>query len=174
VEVSRMWDSRYSTSTYIFGTEPNDFLRQDVHALPRGKVLSLAEGEGRNAVYLASLGYEVTGVDGSAVGLEKAQRLAHERGVTISTIVADLTQFPIEPNNWDGIVSIFCHLPSQQRTELHRRVVAGLRPGGCFLLEAYTPKQLSFKTGDPQNPDNMPDLNSLKQELSRASARTRG
>lgn len=127
--------------------------------------MSLAEGEGRNAVYLASLGYDVTGVDSSAVGLDKAQRLAAERSVKITTTVSDLAQFEIVPDSWDGVVSIFCHLPSALRAEVHRRVVAGLRPGGCLLLEAYTPKQLVFKTGGPQNSDNMPDLESLKREL---------
>jgi len=161
-----MWDTRYSNPNFVFGTAPNDYLRQFAHRIPtKGRVLSLAEGEGRNAVYLASLGYDVTGVDSSSVGLEKAQQLARERSVSITTIVADLAHFPIEPQSWDGVVSIFCHLPSALREDVHRRVVAGLRPGGCILLEAYTPKQLTFKTGGPQNPDNMPDLKSLQREL---------
>ena len=161
-----MWDARYSGSNFVYGTEPNEFLKQYAHRLPKGRILSLAEGEGRNAVYLASQGYQVTGVDSSAVGLEKAQRLAQMQSVTITTIVADLAQFPIEPNSWDGVVSIFCHLPSAAKADVHKRVVAGLRPGGCLLLEAYTPKQLAFKTGGPQNADNMPDLESLRHELS--------
>ena len=127
--------------------------------------MSLAEGEGRNGVYLAMQGYDVSGVDSSSVGLEKAQRLVKERAVAITTIVADLAQFPIEPNSWDGVISIFCHLPSALRAEVHQRVVVGLRPGGCLLLEAYIPKQLAFKTGGPQDPDNMPDLESLLREL---------
>ena len=160
-----MWDKRYSDPNFIFGTAPNDFLKQYAGRIPKGRVLSLAEGEGRNAVHLAALGYEVTGVDSSAIGLEKAQRLAAERSVKITTIVSDLAQFSIKPNSWDGVVSIFCHLPSALRADVHRRVVAGLRPGGCILLEAYTPKQLAFKTGGPQNADNMPDLESLQREL---------
>lgn len=160
-----MWDIRYGNAFYVYGTAPNDYLQQFAPRIPKGRVLSLAEGEGRNAVYLASLGYEVTGVDSSAVGLDKAQRLASERSVRITTIMSDLAQFPIEPNSWDGVISIFCHLPSTLRAQVHQRVVKGLRPGGCFLLEAYTPRQLLFKTGGPQNPDNMPDLESLKREL---------
>ena len=160
-----MWNARYSNPNYVYGTAPNDYLRLNAHRIPKGRVLSLAEGEGRNGVYLATQGYDVTGVDSSSVGLEKAQRLAKERAVTITTVVADLAQFPIEPNSWDGVVSIFCHLPSALRAEVHQRVVAGLRPGGCLLLEAYTPKQLAFKTGGPQDPDNMPDLESLRREL---------
>jgi SAM-dependent methyltransferase len=160
-----MWDTRYSNQNYVYGTAPNDFLRLSAYRIPKGQVLSLAEGEGRNAVYLASQGYDVTCVDSSAVGLEKARRLASERSVNIATIVADLAEYRIEPNSWDGIVSIFCHLPSTLRAEVHRRIVTGLRPGGCLLLEAYTPRQLDFKTGGPQNPDNMPDLENLRREL---------
>ena len=160
-----VWNTRYDRQNYLFGTTPNDFLQAQVHRLPKGRLLSLAEGEGRNAVYLADLGYDVTGVDSSAVGLEKAQRLAAERSVHITTLVADLADFVIEPAAWDSIISIFCHVPAELRAELHRKVVAGLRPGGVFLLEAYTPKQLLFKTGGPTDSNNMPDLASLQREL---------
>ena len=161
-----MWDTRYSTTEYMFGTEPNTFLVEVSGRIPPGgQVLSLAEGEGRNAVYLAARGYDVTGVDASRVGLEKAQRLAAERSLKITTVVADLAQFPIEPAGWDGIISIFCHLPPPLRATLHRKVVAGLRPGGVFILEAYTPRQLTFKTGGPSHADLMPDLATLKVEL---------
>jgi hypothetical protein len=162
---NQMWDNRYSRPEYTFGTEPNEFLREFASRIPMGRVLMLAEGEGRNGVYLASLGYEVTGVDSSRVGLEKAQRLAADRGVKINTIVADLAEFVIEPNAWEGIVSIFCHLPSALRTKVHAQGVAGLRPGGCFLLESYTPRQLAFKTGGPSDPDMLPDLDHLRREL---------
>ncbi len=161
-----MWDSRYSSPDYVYGTAPNTFLTEVSDRIPSGgKVLSLAEGEGRNAVYLATKGYEVTGVDSSRVGLEKAQRLAAQQSVHITTQVADLADFEIEPNSWDGIVSIFCHLPSQVRAALHRQVVAGLKPGGVFILEAYSPRQLAFKTGGPSQADLMPDLAALRVEL---------
>jgi SAM-dependent methyltransferase len=139
-----MWDQRYSSDTYVYGTEPNGFLVTAAARLPPGKVLCLGEGEGRNAVWLAAQGHEVTAVDASGVGLRKAQRLAAERGVTIATVHADLAAFDIEPGTWDGIVSIFCHLPPALRADVHRRCVAGLRPGGVLLLEAYTPRQLGM------------------------------
>ncbi|MBN1207325.1 MAG: class I SAM-dependent methyltransferase [Myxococcaceae bacterium] len=116
---------------------------------PRARVLSLAEGEGRNAVYLASLGHHVTAVDASRVGLEKAQRLAAERGVVLETVVSDLSDFPIAPSAWDAAILVFCHLPSPLRRRVHRALVDGLRPGGVVLLEAYTPAQLGFRTGGP-------------------------
>ncbi len=161
-----MWDSRYSRPDYVYGTTPNTFLAEVSDRIrPGGKVLSLAEGEGRNSVYLATQGYDVTGVDSSRVGLEKAQRLAAQNSVHITTRVADLADYSIEPNSWDGIVSIFCHLPSHVRAALHRQVVAGLKSGGVFILEAYTPRQLAFKTGGPSQADVMPELAALKVEL---------
>ncbi len=161
-----MWDSRYSSPDYVYGTAPNTFLAGVSDRIrPGGKVLSLAEGEGRNAVYLATKGYDVTGVDSSRVGLEKAQRLAAQQSVHITTQVANLADYAIEPASWDGIVSIFCHLPSHVRATLHRKVVAGLRPGSVFILEAYTPRQLALKTGGPSQADLMPDLAALRVEL---------
>ena len=160
-----MWDVRYNDTEYVYGTAPNEFLESVADQIPRGKVLSLAEGEGRNAVYLAELGCKVLGVDASAVGLSKAQRLADERGVTIETRVADLTDFHIEPDSWDAIVSIFCHLPSGIRSSVHHKVVAGLRPGGVVVLEAYTPTQLKLKTGGPPTADMLMTLNLLRTEL---------
>ena len=161
-----MWDVRYSDVEYVYGTEPNTFLVSVVDQIPKGRVLSLAEGEGRNGVYLAGLGYKVLGVDSSAVGLGKAQRLAEERGVTLETQVADLANFHIKPNSWDAVISIFCHLPSGIRSSVHHKVVAGLRPGGVLVLEAYTPAQLKLKTGGPATADMLMTLDSLRQELS--------
>jgi len=160
-----MWDERYSSSEYAYGTEPNDFLVAKVGNLPPGKVLCLAEGEGRNAVWLAQQGFEVTAVDASGVGLEKARRLASERSVSIAAIHSDLAHYRIEPAAWDGIVSIFCHLPPPLRVEVHRQVVDGLRPGGVLLLEAYTPRQLEFGTGGPPIAELTMDLDSLRWEL---------
>lgn len=160
-----MWDERYSRTGYAFGKTPNDFLVEVVHQIPRGQVLCLAEGEGRNGVYLVQQGCQVTAVDASLVGLEKARKLAAERSVEIETIVADLANFPIQPNSWDAIVSIFCHLPAPLRARVHQQVVAGLRSGGVFVLEAYTPRQLAFKTGGPPTADLMMELATLQQEL---------
>ncbi len=160
-----MWDERYQVDDYVYGTSANDFLRSHVDHLPMGRVLSLAEGEGRNAVFLAEQGFTVTAVDMSSVGLAKAQRLAAQRGVNIDIIVADLADFHIEPGTWDGIVSIFAHLPARARQRIHREVVSGLRSGGVFLLEAYRPEQLKYGTGGPPSPEMMMDLEGLRAEL---------
>jgi len=145
------WDQRYGAAQtdYVFGTTPNDFLASCAAAIPDGPVLCLAEGEGRNAVHLASCGHAVTAVDQSAVGLGKARDLATARGVELTTIVANLADYVIAPQAWAAVVSIFCHLPQPLRHQVHAQAAAGLRPGGLLILEAYTPAQLAFKTGGP-------------------------
>ena len=160
------WDQRYSSEGFYYGTEPNDFLKKTASSIEKnGHVLCLAEGEGRNAVWLASKGFQVTGVDASEVALRKLQKLAHERSVQVASVHADLALFRIEPLGWDGVVSIWCHLPKPLRTNIHRQVISGLRPGGLFILEAYTPKQLEYKTGGPPTADLMPTLDDLRDEL---------
>ena len=162
-----MWNQRYSEPGFAYGTEPNDFLAANAerHLPPKGEILCLAEGEGRNAVFLARLGFRVTGVDSSAVGLEKARTLAEQQGVDIHTVVADLEDFDLGVARWDGIVSIWCHTPAGLRARLHRAVVAALRPGGVLLLESYTPKQLEHKTGGPPTAEFMMTLATVREEL---------
>jgi len=159
------WDDRYRGDTYAYGTEPNDFLRAEAHRIGPGPVLCLAEGEGRNAVYLASLGHRVTAVDFSAEGLRKASRLARERGVELDLVEADLATFDLGEAAWSGIVSIFAHTPPAIRASLHARVVRALAPGGVFVLEAYRPEQLALGTGGPRDVAMMPTLAELRAEL---------
>ena len=159
------WDERYQEPGFRYGTTPNDFLAAVAHKIPPGKVLSLAEGEGRNAVFLASLGYQVTGVDGSGVGLRKAHQLAAEQGVAITTLQTDLGEYQIEAGQWDGIIACYCHLPSVIRIPLHLAAVRGLKPGGAFVLEAFSKEQLSYNTGGPASLDMLMSLDDLKQEL---------
>ena len=160
------WDERYSTQEYQYGTEPNSFLVAAASKIPTGgKVLCLGEGEGRNAVYLAEQGHQVLAIDSSAVGLQKAQRLATQRGVQIETCVADLADYQIEPESWDAVVAIFCHLPADLRAELHREIVPGLRCAGLMILEAYRPEQLQYGTGGPSMVELLLTLEMLQTEL---------
>jgi SAM-dependent methyltransferase len=160
-----MWNERFSEPGFAYGTEPNDFLVSVADRIPAGRVLCLAEGEGRNAVYLAALGYEVTAVDTSTVGLAKAEALAQDLGITIETVTADLTDYEIEPTTWQAIVSIFCHLPPVTRASLHERCLRGLAPGGVFVLEGFTPSQLELGTGGPKSRELLMELEVLRQEL---------
>jgi SAM-dependent methyltransferase len=160
-----MWEERYRSDAYVYGTEPNEFLRAHIDALPMGDVLCLAEGEGRNAVHLAATGRDVHAVDLTEAGVAKTLRLAAQRGVTVSAVVADLAVHDIGASQWDAIVSIFAHMPAHVRRDLHRRVVSALRPGGVMLLEAYAPAQLGRGTGGPATVDLMMSLDVLREEL---------
>ena len=160
------WDARYAEPGWAFGTEPNDFLREHAGALPpRARVLCLAEGEGRNAVWLARQGHDVTAVDTARIGLEKAQRLAATHGVRLDLVCADLADFVFEPDAWDGVVSIFAHVPVPVRRRVHAALPFTLRPGGVLLLEAYRPQQLERGTGGPPDDARMLDLERLRAEL---------
>ena len=162
-----MWDERYDTEEYVYGTEPNDFLVGINDRIPRGgRVLSLGEGEGRNGVYLAKLGYSVTAVDLSPVGMKKAEKLARDNGVSIKTVAADLAEYNIELEAWDGIISFFCHMDRDTRRRIFGQAVKGLRPGGVFILEAFTPAQLKYDTGGPKSAELMMTASDLKDELS--------
>lgn len=159
-----MWNERYSSSEFAYGTEPNSFLMQNAKLLT-SPVLSLAEGEGRNAVFLASLGLDVLGVDASDVGLAKAQKLAESRGLTIQTEVADLAAYEPPENYFGSVISISAHLPGSARNRLYPLVERSLKPGGIILLESYTKSQLSRNTGGPKDPDLLLDLAELKQQF---------
>lgn len=163
---TEFWDDRYAATDYVYGVKPNAFVAAMSEAIPDGPVLCLAEGEGRNAVYLATLGHRVTAMDQSAVGLTKAQRLAQANGVVIETVHADLESHRILPGAWAGIVATFAHLPPPLRRKVHASVVQGLQPGGVFILEAYTPAQLALGTGGPKSLEMMMTLDSLREELS--------
>ncbi len=160
-----MWDQRYDTPEFVYGEKPNLFLAQNVQRLTSGSVLCLADGEGRNGVFLARNGFSVTAVDSSAVGLQKAESLAKKHGTELKTIVADLADYPIPHNSFDSVISIFCHIPPAIRKVVHKQVVKGLKPGGTLLLEAYTPKQLEYKTGGPPSIELMMTLDTLTSEL---------
>ena len=156
------WNTRYAAEGYAYGTAPNEFLVQCLPALkslPRGaRVLCLADGEGRNGVWLATQGCAVTSVDIAEEGLRKARALAERAGVGLKTVQADVTAFEPGRDCWDAIVSIFLHLPARPRRALHQRCFNGLRVGGLFVFEAYSPEQLAFGTGGPKEIGLLPTL----------------
>lgn len=158
------WNQRYAVEKYIYGTEPNSFLAEHAEKLT-GPVLSLAEGEGRNAVFLASLGLQVHGVDGSEVGLAKAQALARSRSLKIQTEVANLANFEPKPESYGSVISISAHLPSAIRKKLYPLVEKCLKPGGIILLEAFSENQLPRDTGGPKDPDMLMTAAKIESEF---------
>ncbi|HVV81663.1 MAG TPA: methyltransferase domain-containing protein [Kofleriaceae bacterium] len=160
-----LWDQRFSAADYVYGTEPNDFLFEQAAGIPPGRVLCLAEGEGRNAVFLARRGHPVTAVDFSREAQRKATALAAHHGVTLAYQLADLGDYEPEPEAFSAVVSIFCHLPPAVRRTVHARAARALAPGGLLILEAYSPAQLSRATGGPKDPTLLVPKDALVAEL---------
>ena len=146
------WDARYSEEAYAYGTQPNAYFRQQLDTLPPGRLLLLAEGEGRNAVYAARRGWQVTAVDFSDEGRAKALRLAIAQGVRLDYQVADLTALGWQrPGYYDAVGLIYAHLPPDDRRAVHAAAAASLAPGGHLLLEAFGPRQLGLPSGGPKS-----------------------
>ncbi|MBB5986106.1 class I SAM-dependent methyltransferase [Sphingobium lignivorans] len=160
------WDERFGQADLAYGDGPNDFLAEQVGALTPGNCLCIAEGQGRNAVWLASQGFAVTAMDQSPVGMARARALAARQGVALATETGDLSTWDLGEARWDNIVSIFGHLPAALRRDVHARVVKALKPGGTFLLEAYTPEQIDMPgRGGPDVKEMLADLATLREEL---------
>ncbi len=160
------WDQRYRGDELVYGEAPNEFVASMADRLPTtGCALDIAAGEGRNALFLASRGLDVLAVDQSEVGMVKAERLARERGLALRTRAVDLRDFDAEPESFDVITSTFVHLPSALRAAVHERVRSWLRPGGVYLLEAYSPEQIGRGTGGPDDPSLLAPLEVLLGEL---------
>lgn len=146
------WDQNFSAAGFKYGTTPNAFLVEQAHHLQPGcDVLVPGDGEGRNGVWLAQQGHRVTAMDGSVVGLQKAQALAAERGVTLQTVLGDLSDWAPTPATFAAVVLTFVHLPASIRAAAHQRLVAGLAPGGLLILESFHPLQLQHHSGGPKD-----------------------
>ena len=146
------WNERFKDERYIYGTEPNVFLK-DMHAALSGEVLTIAEGEGRNAVFLAGQGLNVTAWDYAESGLEKVSKLAAKQGVRVNTELVDLAEAEWQQNQWDGIVNIFGHFPGVVRQKTLQGVKEAIKPGGYFIAEVYSYYQIPYQSGGPKELD---------------------
>jgi cyclopropane fatty-acyl-phospholipid synthase-like methyltransferase len=151
------WDERYATEDYRFGTEPNAFLVSEARRIPAGaRVLAVADGEGRNGVYLAGRGARVHSVDGSAVAVEKARRLATARGVTLELEHADLFHWHWPVGAYDAVVAIFVQfITAEDRPAFFARLKDALKPSGVLLVEGYRIEQLAYGTGGPRDASHL-------------------
>lgn len=152
-----IWDQRYAGDEYHFGTEPNAFLLAQRHWLKAGtSCLAVADGEGRNGVWLAQQGLDVLSVDASPVALAKARKLAGERGVQVRFEQADLLQWEWGEERYDVVVGVFIQfVPPAQRVAMFESIKRSLKPGGLMLLQGYTPRQLEYRTGGPSQVENL-------------------
>lgn len=161
-----MWDQRYQEDA-VYGRKANQFLKDHQDYFPKeGRVLCIGAGQGRNAIYLAALGFNVDAVDASSVGLEKTNQIAKERGLTLTTIHQDLENFEFKANHYDMIIEIFCHLSNPLRTKVHQALKHSLKYKGIYLNQSYVKEQLEFNTGGPKNDAQLYSLDEIKENLS--------
>ena len=161
------WQGRYAVPEYIFGEGPNVFLAAQKHLLPaKGKALAVADGEGRNGVWLAEQGLDVLSIDFSQNGQAKARALADRRGVTLELVLADVHEWPYPEAAFDVVAEIFTQFSDpQQRAKKWAGMRKALKPGGLLLIEGYTPKQLEYGTGGPKQLDHLYTRELLEAEF---------
>lgn len=162
-----IWNERYAGDEYHFGTEPNAFLVSQAGLLKPGMhCLAVADGEGRNGVWLAQQGLDVLSVDSSPVALEKAGKLAQQRGVAVKFEQADLMQWDWGEKRFDAVVAIFIQFaPPGVREQMFAHIRRCLKPGGLLLLQGYTPRQLEYGTGGPSQAENLYTEAMLRREF---------
>jgi len=158
------WNTRYDRDDYLFGTRPADFLIRHSDRLVEGaRALAVADGEGRNSVYLAEQGLDVVAMDASDNGIAKARRLAAERGVTVDFRLADIYAWDWGAEQFDVVVAIFIQFtPPEKRPAIFEGLKAALKPGGMLMLHGYTPEQVDLGTGGPPLKSHMYTLDMLR------------
>ena len=162
------WEARFSAPGYLFGKEPNGFLKSKAHLLKPGqKALTIADGEGRNGVFLAEQGLDVLAMDISPTALAKSQALAKERGVMLRTELADLAAWKWPVAAFDVVVAIFFQFCTPaERTQVFANIKRALKPGGLLLMQGYRPEQLVYKTGGPSEVENLYTRTLLEEAFS--------
>jgi len=158
------WDERFAENEYIYGTEPNAFFKSALDNLKPGKILLPAEGEGRNAVYAASKGWDVWAFDQSTEGQKKALNLAAQRGVTINYLVNDIEQFASEIK-FDALALVYAHFHDSVRASYHHKLLSFLKPGGIMLLEAFHQRQMPLTSGGPKSTEMLYDEEKLNNDF---------
>ena len=145
-----MWNERYEQQAYVYGEAPNGFLARELEKLSPGRILLPCEGEGRNAVYAASKGWLVDAFDFARQGYEKARKLADKFDVTLNHFwIREAEAFTPEPETYDAIGLVYCHIAPDQRKAFHQELLKGLKPGGVVIFEAFAEDQLNYDSGGP-------------------------
>lgn len=160
-----MWNDRYSRVDYAYGTQPNEFFKNQLITIPSGNILLPAEGEGRNAVYAARQGWNVNAFDSSSVAKKKADKLAHLNKVALNYQVASFDTFTFDKNSFDAIALIYAHTPKENRQKNHRKLLNYLKPNGKLILEGFSKNQINYNSGGPKNIDMLFSIDELKEDF---------
>ena len=168
---SNPWDERYSSEEYVYGVEPNKYLQQQINKFPSGKILFAAEGEGRNAVYAATLGWDVHAFDISTEGRKKALELAQHNNTTINYSVGELPELDYHPESFDAIALIFAHFPAQIKSQYHQLLHTYLKKDGLIIFEGFSKNHLAYKkenpkVGGPNDLDMLFSVEEIKNDFS--------
>lgn len=168
--MKEFWNERYREKAFVYGENPNEYLKTKLSGIPVGKVLFPAEGEGRNAVFAATLGWDVFAFDQSEEGKKKAELLAQKCDVQINYTVSDMEQICYPQNSFDALVLIYAHFQSEKRKEYHQKLGSLLKKGGLLILEGFEKKHVEYqkqntKAGGPKNVSMLYDLEELKSDF---------
>ncbi|MCX7550353.1 class I SAM-dependent methyltransferase [Xanthomarina sp. F2636L] len=161
---AEFWNDRFGQEEFIYGTQPNEFFKEQINKLKLGSLLLPAEGEGRNAVYAAILGWQVTAFDISERGQEKALRLAKEKNVSIDYHIFGVLDF-MSSQQFDVIGLCYAHFPIELRKEAHRHLINFLKPGGIIIFEAFSKAQFGNTSGGPKSKDMLFSIEEIKDEF---------
>ncbi len=164
--MNEFWNERFSAEEYAYGEKPNRFFRQQIVKLKPGKILFAAEGEGRNAVYAATLGWQVTAFDLSTEGRKKAIQLSVKHNTYINYLIKGYEDIEFQPETFDCIVLIFAHIHSGKRSEYHKKLVSYLKPGGKLIMESFSKEQVFRDSGGPKNTDMLYSAEDMKNDFS--------
>lgn len=151
--MKEMWNERFAVEEYVYGKEPNRFFKEQIDKLTPGKILMLAEGEGRNGVYAAKLGWQVDAVDLSEKAKEKALVLAAENGVPINYEISFLDEYQFKDDTYDAVGIFFLHLTDEETERIAEKAIKSLKPGGKLIVEVYEKDQLKYNSGGPRVPE---------------------
>ena len=159
------WNERYGTTEYAYGTKPNEFYKEQLAKLTPGKILFPAEGEGRNAVYAAKQGWQVTAFDPSIEGKRKAELLAKNNLVSINYLIDNYEFVDFPKESFDCVVLIFAHMHPAKRKTYHQKLISYLKPGGTLILEGFSKKQINNNTGGPRDVEMLFSKEELQQDF---------
>lgn len=168
--MKEFWDQRYSQKEYAYGETPNEYFRNQITALTPGKMLLPADGEGRNGVFAATLGWEVDAFDISTEGKRKAELLADKHKVSIHYVIGACGELAYPENSFDAIALIYMHLPPSIMSGCHRQLVEYLKPGGVIIFEGYSKKHIEYQrtnpaVGGPRDVDMLFDIAQIKRDF---------